>query len=55
MSLKDSQVMPTPFWLFKQQLRFLSPAYDPVKEANTQDALDFIAQSRGAQRAASVV
>ena len=51
MSLQDSQVMPTPFWLFKQQLRFLSPNYDPVTEANTQDALDFIAQSRGALRA----
>lgn len=49
---KDSQILPSPLWLIRQQLDYLMPWYDPVKEANTQDALDYLARSAAAKRVA---
>ena len=46
-------VIPSMSWLLKQEMRFLSPWYHPSKEANTQDALDYLAGSAGVIRGAA--
>lgn len=53
LSLQDNQILPTPIWMLKQQVSYLMPWYNPEQEASTADALAYIAQSRGALRAAA--
>lgn len=48
---KDNRVLPSPFWLVSQQLSYLTPWYDPVHEAKTEDALAYLDQSPAAKRA----
>lgn len=50
-ALKDSKILPGPAWLVAQQLDYLMPWYDPVKEANTQDAVNYLNNSPAAKRA----
>ena len=38
-------MLPSYFWMFKEELRFFNPWYDPVKEGDTQKALDYLNQS----------
>lgn len=49
---QDAQILPNPFWLIAQQWDYLMPWYDPVKEASTEDAVDYLARSKAALRAA---
>lgn len=44
--------LPSLPWLIRKQLPFFSPWYDPRKEADTQQALDYLNQSPAAARAA---
>lgn len=39
--------LPSMSWLIKQQLRYLNPSYHPVHEGNTEQALAYLAKSRG--------
>ncbi|MGJ8756463.1 metal-dependent hydrolase [Acinetobacter sp. HC8-3S] len=48
---KDNQILPNPIWLVAQQLDYLMPWYDPVKEGNTQDAVNYLNNSPAAKRA----
>lgn len=48
---QDNQVLPSPIWLVAQQLDYLMPWYDPVKEGNTQDAVNYLNNSPAAKRA----
>src|SRR5690606_41406797 len=49
---KQQQILlPNPYWLISQQLGYLMPWYDPVYEANTEDALHYLNHSAAAQRA----
>lgn len=48
---KDNRLLPHPLWLVSQQLGFLMPWYDPVHEAKTEDALNYLNQSAAAKRA----
>lgn len=50
-SRQNHQLLPSPFWLIAQQLDYLLPWYDPLKAANTQDALHYLNHSPAAQRA----
>lgn len=50
-ALKDSKILPGPAWLVAQQLDYLMPWYDPVKEGNTQDAVNYLNSSPAAKRA----
>lgn len=50
-SRKDNQVLPNPFWLIAQQIDYLMPWYDPVKEGSTEDAVSYLSQSPAAKRA----
>ncbi|MFC3151811.1 metal-dependent hydrolase [Litoribrevibacter euphylliae] len=43
--------LPSFSWLAVQSARYLSPNYNPATEADTQQALDYLAQSPAAQRA----
>ncbi len=49
---QDSQILPSVMWLIAQQIDYLMPWYDPVKEAHTQDAIDYLAWSPAAKRMA---
>lgn len=51
MTYQDNLLLPNPFWLVSQQLSYLMPWYDPVHEANTEDALNYLNQSPAAKRA----
>ncbi len=51
MSKQQYGLLPNPFWLISQQLSYLMPWYDPVDEANTEDALHYLNHSAAAQRA----
>ncbi|MEX7521905.1 metal-dependent hydrolase, partial [Acinetobacter baumannii] len=44
-SRKDNQVLPNPIWLIAQQIDYLMPWYDPVKEGSTEDAVSYLSQS----------
>ena len=48
---QDNQILPSPIWLVAQQLDYLMPWYDPVKEGNTQDAVNYLNNSPAAKRA----
>ena len=48
---KDNRLLPHPLWLVSQQLSFLTPWYDPLHEAKTEDALAYLNRSPAAQRA----
>lgn len=48
---KDDQVLPNPIWLVAQQIDYLMPWYDPVKEGNTLDAVNYLNNSPAAKRA----
>ena len=48
---QDNQVLPNPIWLVAQQIDYLMPWYNPVKEANTQDAVNYLNNSTAAKRA----
>ncbi|ERQ00059.1 metal-dependent hydrolase [Acinetobacter sp. COS3] len=48
---KDNQILPNPIWLVAQQIDYLMPWYDPVKEGNTQDAVNYLTNSPAAKRA----
>jgi hypothetical protein len=48
---QDKQILPSPLWLVAQQIDYLMPWYDPVKEAQTQDAVDYLNHSPAAKRA----
>ncbi len=48
---QDNQVLPNPIWLVAQQIDYLMPWYDPVKEGNTQDAVNYLNNSPAAKRA----
>ena len=48
---KDNQILPNPIWLVAQQIDYLMPWYDPVKEGNTQDAVNYLNHSPAAKRA----
>ena len=48
---KDNQVLPSPIWLVAQQIDYLMPWYDPVKEGSTEDAVQYLDQSPAAKRA----
>lgn len=50
-SRQDNQVLPNPIWLVAQQIDYLMPWYDPVKEGNTQDAVNYLNNSPAAKRA----
>jgi len=43
--------LPSFFWLARKQLPFLSPTYDPVNEASTEDAWAYLEQSPAYHRA----
>lgn len=49
-SQQDNQLLPSPFWLIKQQIDYLMPWYDPEAEANTADALAYLDRSPAALR-----
>ncbi|MFW2711916.1 metal-dependent hydrolase, partial [Acinetobacter baumannii] len=48
-SRKDNQVLPNPIWLIAQQIDYLMPWYDPVKEGSTEDAVSYLSQSPAAK------
>lgn len=50
----NAQLLPNPFWLIAQQIDYLMPWYDPVKEARTEDALHYLQHSPAALRAANL-
>ncbi|MGA6137224.1 metal-dependent hydrolase [Acinetobacter dispersus] len=50
-ALKDAKILPGPAWLIAQQIDYLMPWYDPVKEGNTQDAVNYLNNSPAAKRA----
>ncbi|ENW83486.1 hypothetical protein F909_00497 [Acinetobacter sp. ANC 3929] len=50
-ALKDAKILPGPAWLVAQQIDYLMPWYDPVKEGNTQDAVNYLNNSPAAKRA----
>ena len=50
-SRQNQQLLPSPLWLIAQQIDYLMPWYDPLKEANTQTALDYLNHSPAAKRA----
>ncbi|ENX18317.1 hypothetical protein F895_00393 [Acinetobacter sp. CIP 64.2] len=50
-ALQDAKILPGPAWLVAQQLDYLMPWYDPVKEGNTQDAVNYLNNSPAAKRA----
>ena len=46
---QDNQVLPNPIWLVARQIDYLMPWYNPVKEANTQDAVNYLNNSTAAK------
>ncbi|MDI6622065.1 MULTISPECIES: metal-dependent hydrolase [Acinetobacter] len=50
-SRKDNQILPNPIWLVSQQIDYLMPWYDPVKEGSTKDAVNYLNNSPAAKRA----
>jgi predicted metal-dependent hydrolase len=50
-SQQDNRLLPNPLWLISQQLGYLMPWYDPVHEAQTEDAIAYLNQSPAALRA----
>ena len=48
---QDHAIIPSPFWLASQQLGYLTPWYDPLHEAKTEDALEYLDNSPAAKRA----
>ncbi|ENX38117.1 metal-dependent hydrolase [Acinetobacter sp. NIPH 2100] len=50
-ALKDAKILPGPAWLIAQQIDYLMPWYDPLKEGNTQDAVNYLNNSPAAKRA----
>lgn len=51
----DNRILPSPFWLASQQLGYLTPWYDPVHEAKTEDAIAYLDRSPAAKRALAKV
>ncbi|WP_338559975.1 metal-dependent hydrolase [Acinetobacter sp. KS-LM10] len=49
---ENNNILPSPFWLISQQLGYLTPWYDPVHEAKTEDAIAYLDESPAAKRAA---
>lgn len=47
-------LLPSLPWLAKQASRYFSPRYNPIKEASTQQAQDYLSQSPAALRAAAI-
>lgn len=47
--------LPSLLWLMRNELPFFSPWYDPLKEGSTTAALDYLARSPAAQRAAAAM
>ncbi|MFV8192557.1 metal-dependent hydrolase [Acinetobacter soli] len=47
----DHQLLPSPIWLIAQQIDYLMPWYDPVKEGSTDDAVAYLNRSPAAKRA----
>ena len=47
---KDDQLLPSPFWLVRQQISYLMPWYDPETEGNTAHAIAYLDQSPAALR-----
>ena len=47
----NNKMLPNPFWIVLQQIDYLTPWYNPVVEANTQDALNYLEHSPAAKRA----
>lgn len=43
-------MLPSISWMAKEEFRFFNPWYDPVKEGNTQQALDYLNSSPAYQR-----
>ena len=43
--------MPNPIWLVAQQIDYLMPWYNPLHEANTEDAIRYLDQPPAAKRA----
>lgn len=52
LSQQNNRLLPNPFWLVSQQLGYLTPWYDPVHEAKTEDAIAYLDRSPAAKRAA---
>nr|WP_284444894.1 metal-dependent hydrolase [Acinetobacter sp. ACZLY 512] len=48
---QDQQLLPSPIWLIAQQIDYLMPWYDPVKEGSTDDAVAYLNRSPAAKRA----
>lgn len=48
---QDHSIIVSPFWLASQQLSYLTPWYDPLHEAKTEDALEYLDNSPAAKRA----
>jgi predicted metal-dependent hydrolase len=51
--VSKTAMLPHPMWLVAQQLPFFSPWYDPVKEADTEQALNYLGTSPSAANAAN--
>lgn len=45
--------LPSPLWMLKEELRYLNPWYNPADEADTQEALDYLARSPAVARLAA--
>ena len=50
-SRSKNKLMPNPIWLIAQQIDYLMPWYNPLHEANTEDAVRYLDQSPAAKRA----
>ncbi|NHB56666.1 metal-dependent hydrolase [Acinetobacter shaoyimingii] len=50
-SQDNNRLLPNPLWLVSQQLGYLTPWYDPVHEAKTEDAIAYLDNSPAAKRA----
>ena len=46
-----NKLIPNPIWLVAQQIDYLMPWYNPLHEANTEDAIRYLDQSPAAKRA----
>lgn len=47
------QLLPHPLWIAAQQVGYLMPWYNPLHEANTEDAIAYLDNSPAAKRAES--
>ena len=54
LNASNNKRMPSPAWLVKQALRYLSPNYNPMDEADTAMATRYLAQSPAARAAAAI-